>query len=123
MPHRCVRCGKVYDDNAEEILKGCSCGCRYFFFYRNSEALATAEKLSQAEREEIIKDINELMPKIEKPVILDLESIRIIKPGKFEIDLVNLFKRKPIIYKVEEGRYFIDLASTFQLLKKKVEKK
>ena len=44
---------------------------------------------------------------------MDLESVRVIKPGKFEIDIVNLFsKNRPLIYKLEEGKYVIDLAST-----------
>ena len=54
----------------------------------------------------------------ETPIILDLESIRATGPGKFEIDIVNLFnKKRPLIYKLEEGKYIIDLAST---LKKEV---
>jgi hypothetical protein len=47
------------------------------------------------------------------PVILDIESVRSTGDGKFEIDLVNVFNRKrPLIYKIEEGKYIIDLAST-----------
>ena len=47
------------------------------------------------------------------PVILDLESIRVVGEGKFELDLVKLFNKKmPLIYKLEEGKYIIDLAST-----------
>ena len=30
----------------------------------------------------------------DKPVILDLESVRVLKPGKFEIDIVNLFSKE-----------------------------
>ena len=49
----------------------------------------------------------------ETPVILDLESIRAVGSGKFEIDVVNLFnKKRPLIYKIEEGKYLIDLATT-----------
>jgi predicted nucleic acid-binding Zn-ribbon protein len=49
----------------------------------------------------------------ETPVILDLESVRVTGKGKFEIDIVNLFnKNRPLIYKLEEGKYIIDLAST-----------
>jgi predicted nucleic acid-binding Zn-ribbon protein len=49
----------------------------------------------------------------ETPVILDIESVRISSPGKFEIDLVNLFKKnRPLIYKIGEGKYIIDLSST-----------
>lgn len=38
------------------------------------------------------------------------------EPGKFEIDLTNLFKRKPVIYQMKEGQYVIDLASTFHMI-------
>lgn len=55
------------------------------------------------------------------PVILDLESIRVVGPGKFEIDIINLLtKKRPLIYKLEEGKYVIDIASSMhQGLKKK----
>ena len=44
------------------------------------------------------------------PVILDIESIRVTGEGKFEIDIVNLLKEdRPLIYKLEEGKYIIDL--------------
>ncbi len=49
----------------------------------------------------------------EHPVVLDLESIRMLQPGKFEIDLIDLFKGKPLVYKLAEGKYVIDIASTF----------
>ncbi len=49
------------------------------------------------------------------PVILDIESVRATGEGKFEIDLVNLFRKdRPLIYKLEEGKYIIDLASTLK---------
>jgi len=52
--------------------------------------------------------------KEEAPIVLDLESIKIRKPGKFELDLVNLFnKKQPLVYKLEEGKYVIDLAESF----------
>jgi predicted nucleic acid-binding Zn-ribbon protein len=47
-----------------------------------------------------------------KPVVLDIESVRVLKPGKFEIDLVSLMNRKPIVFKLEEGKYIIDLESS-----------
>ena len=60
----------------------------------------------------------------EKPVILDLESVRVIRPGQFEIDIVNLFsKRRPLIYKLEEGKYIIDLAASFKVSKEELDKK
>ena len=51
----------------------------------------------------------------EAPVVLDIESVRVLKPGKFEIDLVHLFNKKnPLVYKLEEGKYIIDIAETFK---------
>ncbi|MBS3073675.1 hypothetical protein J4465_02675 [Candidatus Pacearchaeota archaeon] len=121
MPHQCVKCGKIYENTAQELLKGCSsCSSHFFFFFKEEDLKLRqeAEQLTRQEREEIVKDIEEVVgPHIEDgPIILDLESVRVKKPGKFEIDLVSLFKRKPIIYKVSEGKYIIDLASTFQMM-------
>ena len=51
----------------------------------------------------------------EMPVILDVESIRITGSGKFELDIVKLFRKdRPLVYKLEEGKYIIDLASTLR---------
>ena len=51
----------------------------------------------------------------EAPVILDVESIRVTGEGKFEIDIAKIFRKdRPLIYKLEEGKYIIDLASTLQ---------
>jgi len=117
MPHQCVRCGTIYED-ASVILKGCKCGCNLFYFFKEKESIE--EKLDDKEIKEIEKQIKDLAGiEEDKPVILDMESIRVIKPGKFRIDLVKLFKGGPIIFRIEEGKYIIDLSSTFQLMKKK----
>lgn len=117
MPYECVRCGKIYEES-EVMLKGCKCGSKFFYFFKEKPK-EIINNLTQEEIKEIEKQIEEIVeiPK-DKPVILDIESIRAIKPGKFEIDLVKLFKKHPIIFKIEEGKYIIDIASTFQLKKK-----
>ena len=124
MPHQCVRCGKFYDDGAEEILKGCPCGGR-LFFYINKKKLEESKNivtdLTTQEKNEIEKDVFDLIGiegGVEKPVVLDLESIRILKPGKYELDIVNLFRKRPLIYKLEEGKYLIDLPESFKKEKK-----
>jgi len=120
MPHQCVRCNTFYDDGSSEILSGCKCGSKLFFFVKK-EALEKAkqatEELSDTDRKQIEKDVFDLIgkPEDDTPVVLDLESIRIAKPGKFEIDLVRLFdKENPLVYKLEDGKYMIDLPQTFQ---------
>ena len=76
------------------------------------------EELERVDKEQIEKDIRELTgmtDKPDEPVILDLESVRVLRPGKFEIDIVKLFsKNQPLIYKLEEGKYIIDIAGSLR---------
>jgi len=125
MPHQCVRCGEVYPDGSRKLLSGCDCGSRFFFFIRK-EAIQKAEKLSadltEEDREQMEKDVKDLVGVDNNfedgPVFLDIESIKILKPGSYELDLIDLFKKKPLVYKLEDGKYVIDLISTFKASKK-----
>lgn len=122
MPHQCVRCNTFYDDGATEIIKGCKCGGRLFFYIKKekleqAQRIAKEVKLTPKEKEQIEKDVFELVGSeidSSEPVVLDLESIRVLKPGKYELDLVHLFKGEPLIFKLEEGRYMIDLVESFK---------
>jgi predicted nucleic acid-binding Zn-ribbon protein len=121
MPHQCVHCGNIYGDAAPELLKGCSCGSHFFFYIRKEQLKESKQKtveLEKVDKKKVEQDIREMIGAEEEdiPVVLDLESIRTLGPGKFEIDLVNLFaKKRPLIYKLEEGKYIIDLASTLKV--------
>ena len=120
MPHQCVRCSRMYKDAAPELLKGCECGGRFFFYIKKQDIDVAKEltvKLTPEDRKQMEKDAYELIgaeADRSRPVILDLENIRILKPGKFEIDLVDLFRGAPLVYKLEDGKYIIDLVSTFK---------
>ncbi|MBS3126002.1 hypothetical protein J4453_00985 [Candidatus Woesearchaeota archaeon] len=127
MPHQCVRCNKFYDDGSIEIIKGCTCGGRLFFFIKK-EKLEEAKQvtdhlqLSVDDRKQMEEDVYDLvgmeMDK-DQPVVLDLEAIRVLKPGQYELDLVHLFKGEPLVFKLEEGKYMIDLAQSFKDFRKK----
>lgn len=121
MPHQCVRCNTIYSDGSQEILKGCSCGARLFFFIKKQQLEDGKElisNLSIEEKQHIEHDVAEILSIKEedpdKPVVLDFESIRVLKPGKYELDLVHLFKKDPLIIKLEEGKYMIDLGQAFK---------
>ncbi|MDH3381814.1 MAG: Zn-ribbon domain-containing protein [Flavobacteriaceae bacterium] len=120
MPHQCVRCGTLYEDGANELLKGCNCGGRLFFFIKKDKLKEIQEKtakLTEEEKQQIEKDVFELVGSdidASEPVILDLESVRVLKPGKYEIDLVHLFKKEPLVFKLDEGKYMVDIIKTFQ---------
>ena len=124
MPHQCVRCSKMYADGSKEILSGCSCSGKFFFFMREKsieDAKKITSKLSDQDKKQMEMDAMDLVGEKSKkemtedyPVVLDLESIRVCKPGKFEIDLVDLFNGEPLVYKLSDGKYIIDIASTFK---------
>ena len=124
MPHQCVRCNTFYEDGATEILKGCSCGGRLFFYIRKDKFEARNEKpieISEDAKEEIERDVLKMVGAKDNdaPVVLDFESINVLKPGKYEIDLVRLFKNEPLIFKLADGKYVIDIAETFERMRKK----
>lgn len=123
MPHQCVRCNHFYDDGAKEILYGCKCGGRLFFYVKQKE-LAKAKEivhtLTKEEHEDMEKEIYDLIgtDELDHPVVLDFETVSTTKPGKYEIDVVKLFKNEPVIYKLSEGKYMIDLPEAVERIKK-----
>lgn len=105
----------------KELIEGCNnCGGHFFFYIREDqiEKIRRAPiEIPEQQKEKIEKDVRDMAGITEEdiPVILDLESIRVTGEGKFELDLVNLFRKdRPLIYKLEEGKYIIDLASTMR---------
>jgi len=122
MPNKCTKCGKLHEDRAEYLMDGCDeCGSKFFFYIRK-ESLEKAEKeidemtksLTEKDLSEMEKDIRDIVPeyvKKEDTVILDLEAIRILKPGKYRIDVTNLFTQKPIVIRIGPGKYELDLTT------------
>ena len=121
MPHQCVKCSRIIPAGSRELLEGCGgCKARFFFYIRDEQLEQLKNKaieIPEAQKDIIEKDIRDMAGIVEEttPVILDIESVRVTGEGKFEIDIVNLFKKdRPLIYKLEEGKYIIDLASTLK---------
>ncbi len=121
MSHQCVHCGEIYPAGSKALLEGCSkCKGHFFFYLREDQIQRIKEnpiEIPQEDKVRIEKDIRDIAGIIEEdaPVILDIESIRVTGGGKFEIDLIKLFsKERPLVYKLEEGKYIIDIASTLR---------
>ncbi|MGV8151147.1 MAG: OapC/ArvC family zinc-ribbon domain-containing protein [Candidatus Woesearchaeota archaeon] len=96
MKHKCTKCKRVYEENAEEIITGCICGNNRFFFVKpRKQKKEEFVELDDEENEEII--------------ILDTETVNIIENGKYEIDISSLLEKKIPVYKYSEGKYSIDL--------------
>lgn len=124
MPNKCTVCGKVHPDDAKYLLNGCDkCGSKFFFYVREDrldEAERDIKRLTKPEVKEIERDIRDIIPEAgeeEETVILDVEAIRIIKPGKYQIDVTNLFHQKPIVIRVGEGKYELDLSTLMSKIK------
>jgi predicted nucleic acid-binding Zn-ribbon protein len=121
MAYKCVHCSKVYEDNSGEVISGCS-GCHSkFFFYIKDDKLKEIEKrkelnpeLNSSEKKQMEKDVRDIanVKDSETPVFLDFESIKIMKPGKYLLDISKLFSMdRPRIYTLEDGKYVVDLTT------------
>ena len=121
MAHQCVKCSRIIPIGSRELIEGCV-GCKgHFFFYIKEEQIEALKskpiEIPEEQKEIIEKDIRDMAGIVEPnaPVILDIESVRVTGDGQFELDLVNLFRKdRPLIYKLEEGKYIIDLATTLK---------
>ncbi|MEK6926518.1 MAG: Zn-ribbon containing protein [Nanoarchaeota archaeon] len=121
MPHQCVKCSRIIPLANNELLSGCKeCGGKFFFYIKDDQFESIRNRvveIPEEEKDKIEQDVREMagITEADAPVILDLESIRITGDAKFELDIVKLFhKNRPLIYKLEEGKYIIDLSSTLR---------
>ncbi|MBA7596013.1 hypothetical protein ES703_02982 [subsurface metagenome] len=121
MPHQCVKCSRIISPGSRELLEGCAgCKSHFFFYIRDDQMKEVKEKIikiPEEQKKQVERDIREMVGITDEqaPVILDIESIRVTGEGKFELDIVKLFRKdQPLIYKLEEGKYIIDLASTLK---------
>ena len=113
MQHKCTKCGQVYEQGSEEILNGCICGNKLFYFMkkggRKKKEKPAAELQYFYELED--EENNEI-------IVFDLEAINIINHGKYEIDINALMNKNGLVYKYGDGKYSIDLDENFKQLKK-----
>jgi predicted nucleic acid-binding Zn-ribbon protein len=124
MAYKCVHCSSVYPDASQELLTGCTdCKSKFFFYIKEDklkEIMASKDielQLSPKEKKQVEEDIRDIVgvKDEEVPVFLDFESVKIVKPGKYLLDLQKLFSAgKPRVYKLEDGKYIVDLTSAFK---------
>ncbi len=114
MPHQCLKCDSTYDNTSDVIIKGCpNCGSKLFLYIKKIPEEKKEIELTKTEKDIIMKEVEGFVDveELDEPIVLKLENIRVVGPGKYEIDINQLMKKeKPIIYKVQDGTYVIDLA-------------
>ena len=118
MPHKCTKCGREYKDGSTEILKGCaSCGGKKFLYVKETELNKdvledkSIDELAQESREEIL-ELPEPKTKQEVQMYDRVETIRIIAPGTYELNIEKMAQDDERIVSVgKEGSYIVDLMS------------
>lgn len=125
MPHRCLNCGKILEEDSDELLTGCgNCGYKLFVYQGSNEG-----DIGEGERKEIVKDVEEFLEGLEqeeevkarfkKAMEFDLESIKVLEDGVYKINLRKLLEEIPLIVEIKEGKYYIHLPSVFTKGKEK----
>ncbi len=122
MPHICIKCKTQYEEGSPTLLSGCTeCGSRFFALVR------TVEKASEKVPEEEVKlkdmpisdrsELDEILGDRDLKEFY-VETIRIVSPGVYEINVDALMKKEPII--IRQGTvYTINFPSVFLTLERK----
>ena len=129
MPHKCAKCGREYRDGSTEILKGCeSCGGKKFLYVKDSELHKdvfeekSIEEIAQETKEQVLEV--RTVQKKEVEMYDRVETIRIVGPGTYELNIEKMAKGDERIISVgKEGVYNIDLLSMAKWPKKRGKKK
>jgi len=118
MPHKCTQCGREFEDGSTAILKGCpSCGGKKFLYIREAER--HDDVLKEKTIEEIARDTGEDVLEVkpdrrnnEIEVFERIESIRILSPGSYELNIEKLALSDDVVVGLEkEGKYVVDILS------------
>ena len=140
MPHKCTRCETIFEDGAEVILSGCpNCGWNKFLYVKSKDSETEEDKTTEGTEEkttesstkeepaeQFIREIDDIVgiEHQEREIIEEegerVESVRILGPGSYELNLNSLLERDEIIMAIkQDGTYAVDLSSTFRKKNKK----
>lgn len=140
MPHECTGCGRQFDDGSKKMLTGCpDCGGKKFQFRpAGPNELPHEDAAQAAARSDVVdgeflaessptdlppdleetedppertpKDLAELREELDD----QFESIKIVEPGQYELNLMELYDRETYIISLQEdGRYVIDVPESW----------
>lgn len=103
MPHKCVRCSNLFESGAIELKQGCGCGSKVFLFLQNKD-----DGAHLGDTKWIEKELANIVEKSDGPVTLDVENVRVLNKGVFELDIASLMKN-PVVIRDDDGIYYIRL--------------
>ena len=118
MPHKCTQCGREFEDGSTKILKGCpSCGGKKFLYIREAERhddVLKEKSIDEIAREtgEGVLEVEQSQRKDEIEVYDRIESVRILAPGSYELNIEKLAQSDEVVVGLEkEGKYVVDILS------------
>ncbi len=145
MPHQCTGCGRRFADGSTAMLGGCpDCGGKKFQFLPDAEVAAEDGAQASARSEVVPEDELPAAPRepheeaysdqpggdddggtapAERPTLAELreelddqfESIKIVEPGQYELNLMELYDRETYIISLQEdGRYVIEVPEAWR---------
>jgi predicted nucleic acid-binding Zn-ribbon protein len=132
MPHKCTKCGREYKDGSTEILRGCaSCGGKKFLYVKEAEINKdvleekSIEEIADESKEEVLEVVEQPTTTKKEVEMYDrVETIRIVSPGSYELNLEKMAQSDERIVSVgTEGSYIIDLMSMAKDAPKKKHRK
>ncbi|HEU17160.1 MAG TPA: hypothetical protein ENO06_00335 [Methanolinea sp.] len=126
MPHKCVKCGKIYPDSSSEIFEGCEqCGGRKFLYVASeSTRRKIPERIPSVEPRSDTKEDTGDSEEVGEDLYNRVESIRIVSPGTYELNIEKLAESgERVVGFGKGGSYGVDLLSMMKSKKKKREKK
>ncbi len=132
MPHKCTRCENIFRDGAAIILNGCpKCGWNKFLYVKDEQTVdqqVISRDAIPPAATQFIKEVDELLGNNPSHVVKEIledkkkeeigervESVRILSPGQYELNLDSIMKRNEIVMALkEDGTYIVHLPSVFQ---------
>jgi len=148
MPHRCTKCGTIFEDGDSVILTGCpECKWNKFLYVRPEEVSPSADNpiteihstndwnIEERIKEKESKSIDNVLDDIDRVLNSDdvtkkdlntdrVDSIRILDTGSYELNLGSIMEKDEIVVGIkEEGQYAIDLPMMLQQSKNSSKKK
>ena len=117
MPHKCTKCGREFRDGSTDILKGCpSCGSKKFLYireeHRHRDVLEekTIQEIASETKEEVLEVVE--APGTTTDPRGRVESIRILAPGSYELNLKKLAESGDMVVGLgKDAKYLVDISS------------
>lgn len=133
MAHKCTQCGREFEDGSNVILKGCpSCGGKKFLYIRPQDMHKDVleEKSIKQIAEETKEQFLEIKEENKKPETKSpskhvemydrIESITVIKPGSYELNLEKLAESDELVVRMgSDDQYMVDIHSMSKTTKSK----